>query len=410
MPLVLSLASPPAISPKRPLLSRRSRLAANGYLPRRTAEPTPELAAPKVGGVPWRGGVAGRIMTSAAWGSERWCVGEREAHRRTGGRIAASAGVEERGCGWEGDVEGKCGSSNGDAGGICAARFKYMMVLAYDGTDFYGWQRQAHRPTVQGAVEAALGTYTKESRDALAVLGASRTDAGVHAWGQVAHFTTTSPICDLPRMHRALNALLPPAIRVRSLRPVPRSFHARLLPVGKCYHYSVLNCRVPHLLPHRRATVLSYTRGLLDRGRMAEGARLFVGRRDFGAFANACEAKEKGAVREITRFELVGETDCWLGAVDPGEPSPVFRFEVEGTGFLYRQVRNMVGLLLQIGVGALPPAIVTDLLLSGDRRQLARVAATAKAQGLALMRVDYPPSALVAPPGSPPPSLSYFEP
>ncbi|GJP65803.1 hypothetical protein CLOP_g22719 [Closterium sp. NIES-67] len=95
-------------------------------------------------------------MTSAAWGSERWCVGEREAHRRTGGRIAASAGVEERGYGeeaetegggWEGDVEGKCGSSNGDAGGICAARFKYMMVLAYDGTDFYGWQRQAHRPT-----------------------------------------------------------------------------------------------------------------------------------------------------------------------------------------------------------------------------------------------------------------------
>ncbi|GJP65802.1 hypothetical protein CLOP_g22719 [Closterium sp. NIES-67] len=85
-------------------------------------------------------------MTSAAWGSERWCVGEREAHRRTGGRIAASAGVEERGYGeeaetegggWEGDVEGKCGSSNGDAGGICAARFKYMMVLAYDGTDFY---------------------------------------------------------------------------------------------------------------------------------------------------------------------------------------------------------------------------------------------------------------------------------
>ncbi|CAI5501221.1 unnamed protein product, partial [Closterium sp. Naga37s-1] len=331
------------------------------------------------------------------------------------------------------------------------------------------WQRQAQRATVQGAVEAALVTYTRASSAALGVTGASRTDAGVHAWGQVAHFTTASPICDLPRMHRALNALLPPAIRVRSLRAVPLSFHARLHPCSKHYHYTVLNSPVPHLLPHRRSTLLSYSRGPLDRQLMAQAARLFEGRRDFAAFANACEAKEKGAVREITRFELVGETDCWQGVVDEGEPSPVFRFEVDGSGFLYRQVRNMrsisatalavsmfslpplaslahmlwvsahfalrlpssssfshcppfsslcvtpyasslqVGLLLQIGACTLPPSIVTDLLLSGDRRQLARVAPTAKPQGLSLMRVDYPPTALIPPPDSPPPSLSYFE-
>ncbi|CAI5979734.1 unnamed protein product [Closterium sp. NIES-64] len=465
--------------------SRTLCLAANGYLPRRAAEATAELAERFDGGAmrcgearrrmgqlrrTVRAAAAGRgaevarargwaerrqrrcgwAMTSAARGSwlvngrgAQWTVGRTggrtvggTGERIGGGRIRASAewgerdgeeenegdedmerggGESESGSEMEGTEavaeeggEGKVGSSGG-GDWAWKGRRRYMMVLAYDGTHFYGWQRQAQRPTVQGAVEAALATYTREGSAELGVTGASRTDAGVHAWGQVAHFTTPSPICDLPRMHRALNALLPPAIRVRSLRAVPLSFHARLHACSKRYHYTVLNSPTPLLLPHRRATLLSYSRGPLDRPLMAQAARLFEGRRDFAAFANACEAKEKGAVREITRFELVGEADCWQGTVDEGEPSPVFRFEVEGSGFLYRQVRNMVGLLLQIGAGTLPPSIVTDLLLSGDRCQLARVAPTAKPQGLSLMRVDYPPTALIPPPDSPPPSLSYFE-
>ncbi|CAI5475478.1 unnamed protein product [Closterium sp. Yama58-4] len=382
-------------------------LAANGYLPRRAAEATAELAerfdggamrcgeaGMRMGQLRRSGRVAemaraqgwaerrqrgcGRVMTSAARGC--WLVngrgaqwtGGRKGKTIGGGRILASAewgeggdekeneGDEDRGGGEsesgsemegteaggsvgeaEGGGEGKGGSSGG-GDESWEGRRRYMMVLAYDGTHFYGWQRQAQRPTVQGAVEAALATYTREGSAALGVTGASRTDAGVHAWGQVAHFTTASPICDLPRMHRALNALLPPAIRVRSLRAVPLSFHARLHACSKRYHYTVLNSPTPLLLPHRRSTLLSYPRGPLDRPLMAQAARLFEGRRDFAAFANTCEAKERGAVREITRFELVEEADCWQGTVDEGAPSPVFRFEVEGSGFLYRQVRNMV--------------------------------------------------------------------
>ncbi|CAI5500596.1 unnamed protein product, partial [Closterium sp. Naga37s-1] len=322
----------------------------------------------------------GRIWARAEWG-ESGCEEAREggeARERGGGESESGSvveGADAAGSVWDGcgGGEGERGSSGG-GDGVCEGRRRFMMVLAYDGTHFHGetrirhatpaayspprdprphafwrpfegaqrsWQRQAHHPTVQGAVEAALVTYTRASIASLGVTGASRTDAGVHAWGQVAHFTTASPICDLPRMHRALNALLPPAIRVRSLCAVPLSFHARLHPCGKRYHYTVLNSPTPHLLPHRRSTLLSYSRGPLDRQLMAQAARLFEGRRDFAAFANACEAKEKGAVREITRFELVGEADCWQGVVEEGEASPVFRFEVEGSGFLYRQVRNM---------------------------------------------------------------------
>eukprot|EP00262_Sarcandra_glabra_P010537 TRINITY_DN25828_c0_g1_i1.p1 TRINITY_DN25828_c0_g1~~TRINITY_DN25828_c0_g1_i1.p1 ORF type:complete len:320 (+),score=45.34 TRINITY_DN25828_c0_g1_i1:46-1005(+) len=252
--------------------------------------------------------------------------------------------------------------------------YKWRMVIAYDGTKFSGWQYQESPPTIQCILEKAVMRVTKLERKELCLVGASRTDTGVHAWGQVAHFITPFPYDRLERVHAALNGLLPSEIRVREISLARPEFHARFSTKSKIYHYRIYND--PIMDPFQRLYAYHSTYRL-NAIAMREAAKYFVGRHDFSAFVNALHNdRPPNPVKEIFRLDVV-------------EMGPLLQLEVEGSGFLYRQVRNMVALLLQIGREALPPDIVPKILASRDRRELAKFALSAPPHGLCLMSVKY---------------------
>eukprot|EP00897_Mesotaenium_endlicherianum_P000619 jgi/Mesen1/10558/ME000843S10071 len=279
-------------------------------------------------------------------------------------------------------------ASEGPQGYYHARRYKYRMLIAYDGTDFTGWQMQNQGTSVQEALEKAMCQVLNVGRTDIGLVAAGRTDAGVHAHGQVAHFTLHEPFPDTCRLHAALNGLMPHSLRVRQLARAPFAFHARYSPAGKTYWYSV-QC-APVADPHTRHQV-AHVPYALDRRAMRAAARLFEGQHDFSGFANSSEMKRAraSAVRRVLRFDLVEEDEC----------EGRFRFEVEGTGFLYKQVRNMVGLLLTIGKGLLPPTAVSQLLACRDREKVALLAPCAPAHGLTLRSIAYPPELLLPPSG-----------
>jgi tRNA pseudouridine38-40 synthase len=241
----------------------------------------------------------------------------------------------------------------------------YRLRLAYDGTDYHGWQIQIGARTVQETLESALARLAKHP---VRVTGASRTDAGVHAHGQVAHFVLDQSIPP-GGLVAGLNSILPRDIRVSEARFAPEGFDARRSARLKTYHYhldtgsvpSPFRARYAHHHPHR-----------LDREAMAAAAGLLAGTKDFSAFrAAACEAKT--SVREVTVsrfFEDAGE----------------LVYEVSANGFLHHMVRNFVGTLLEVARGRLRPDDIHHFLEGKDRT---RVGPTAPARGLHLMRVDY---------------------
>ncbi len=245
----------------------------------------------------------------------------------------------------------------------------YRVTLAYDGTDFLGWQLQ--RPgagrTVQGVLEEALGRLAGGAR--VAVLGAGRTDAGVHALGQVASF-------DLPRglpaeeLQRALNGLLPEDVRVLEAAPAPPGFHPRKSAVTKVYRYE-LDCGGVQL-PQRRRTA-AFVPWPLDEGAVREAAALYLGRRDFASLASA-GGSAKTTVRTVLRSDAV-----FSGAT--------LVYEAEADGFLRKMVRSMVGGLIAAGRGTLR---VEDLAHALDVRDRRAWPAPAAACGLTLVRVTYP--------------------
>ncbi|MGE0452308.1 MAG: tRNA pseudouridine(38-40) synthase TruA [Vicinamibacteria bacterium] len=247
----------------------------------------------------------------------------------------------------------------------------YRVTLAYDGTDFAGWQRQAGRPerTVQGELEAALERLSRGAR--VAVHGAGRTDAGVHALGQVASFR-------LPRswppaeLARALNALLARDVRVLEAASAPADFHARRSALSKRYRYALDTG--PVQLPTRRryAAHLAFDP---DREAMRAGAELFLGRRDFRSLASS-GGSARTSVRNVTRSEVRFEPE---GLV----------YEVEADGFLRKMVRSMVGGLLAAGRGACSVGELRQALEARDRR---RWPAPAEARGLTLVAVAYAPA------------------
>ena len=241
--------------------------------------------------------------------------------------------------------------------------------IEYDGSRYRGWQRQASAPSVQAEVERALAFVADHPVEATC---AGRTDAGVHALGQVAS-------CELPRawaeptLVRALNAVLPADLRAMGAAPAPPDFHARRDARSKCYRYTIDT--VPVQLPQRRHLAL-HVPAALDLGAMQQAALLFLGRRDFASLASS-GSDVKTTVRTLTRSELrAGESDGSLQLV----------YEVEGDGFLRKMVRSIVGGLLAVGRGALTPAVLEYELQARDRR---RWPAPAPAHGLALVRVDY---------------------
>jgi tRNA pseudouridine38-40 synthase len=259
----------------------------------------------------------------------------------------------------------------------------YRITLAYDGTDFEGWQAQATQPqpgrakvsrTIQGTVEEALANLAHGAR--VRVTGAGRTDAGVHALGQVASF-------DLPRdmepaaLIRALNGLLPRDVRVLDSARVGADFDARRSASGKLYRYEM--DLGPVALPTRQRFA-GHLREPLDPDRVAAAAALYVGRHDFAALA-AAGSQVKTTVRTVVRSDARLEGQAPAG----GGPARLV-YEVVADGFLRKMVRNMVGGIVAAGSGARDVADLARALEQRDRR---RWPAPAEARGLTLVSVSY---------------------
>lgn len=263
---------------------------------------------------------------------------------------------------------------------------KWRLLIAYDGTRYAGWQFQVSPPTIQCIVEKALVQITKLEREDLHFVGASRTDTGVHAWGQVAHFVTPFNYDTLENVHAALNGLLPSDIRVREISAALPEFHARFSAKSKVYHYKIYNDSI--MDPFQRHYVY-HSVYKLNTAAMREAAKYFIGKHDFSAFVN------------VSRNNGVRDPVKTIFHFDVNEMGALLQLEVEGSGFLYRQVRNMVALLLQIGKEAIPPDIVPKILATRDRRELAKYALSAPPHGLCLVSIKYNEEHLLLPLGCP---------
>lgn len=242
------------------------------------------------------------------------------------------------------------------------------LTLAYDGTEFVGWQRQAAGVSIQGLLEDALKPFEGEP---VTVHGAGRTDAGVHALAQVASVRLTATI-EPATLARALNAVLPAAVRVLDVEEVPDDFHARFSATGKTYEYRIVNA--PFVSPFLYRYVW-HIGPRLDVAAMGAAAEPLRGRHDFSAF--------QGAGSDVHTSERTVHRIEWDGDSAPDRP---LVFRIAGDGFLRHMVRNVVGTLVEVGLGRWPAAAVTEILASRDR---SRAGTTAPPHGLFLVRVLY---------------------
>jgi tRNA pseudouridine38-40 synthase len=244
---------------------------------------------------------------------------------------------------------------------------KYKLSIAYDGTRYGGWQVQLNSLSIQALIEDALKIALRKE---IAVVSSGRTDAGVHARGQVAHFE--APPANLDLLFRSLNGILPEDIRILQIENVPSSFHARYSALSKEYHYHI------HLdwalNPFKRLYAYHHPYPL-DLTLMEQASHAFLGTHDFTSFANEASkgSAAKNPVRTITRLQIIPE---------PGG----VRLEFEGNGFLYKMVRNITGTLLDVGRKKIRPEEIPALFEKKDRRQMS---SAAPPQGLFLHRVNY---------------------
>src|SRR5260221_4049012 len=241
----------------------------------------------------------------------------------------------------------------------------FKITLAYDGTDFVGWQRQAEGTSIQGLLEDALAELESAP---VTVFGAGRTDAGVHARGQVASFTLARAMAPETVM-RAVNAKLPDSVRVLDAQLAPPAFHARFDARSKTYQYRI--ARGPALSPFERSYAWHIPEQL-DVGAMASAARRLEGRRDFAAFQSA-GTPVHSTEREIYQLRIA---ECGV-RID---------IDVRADGFLRHMVRAIVGSLVDVGCGRRAPEWIDDVLASRDRSQAGR---SAPARGLFLVTVEY---------------------
>ncbi len=240
------------------------------------------------------------------------------------------------------------------------------LTIEYDGTNYHGWQVQKNALTVQECVEKALakllGTET-------GVVGCSRTDVGVHAYGQVAHFFTNSTIPG-EKFSYAINNLLPDDIVIQKSEEVPGDFHARYSSKGKKYRYLICNSAHQSAIMRNRAC---HVRPELDFEQMRKAAEHFVGEHDFAAF-QATGGQVRSTVREIYSMNVSRKEDNLI------------EIEVTGNGFLYNMVRIIAGTLIYVGMGKLKQKEIPDIIKSLDRTKAGK---TAPAQGLYLMEIYY---------------------
>jgi tRNA pseudouridine38-40 synthase len=245
--------------------------------------------------------------------------------------------------------------------------FRTRIHVSYDGTDFSGWQRQTTLPSIQGTLETAISKIYNEP---IRVLGASRTDSGVHANQQVAHF-------DIPRdpsafdLRYAIQCLSPDTVVIKEMFLAPADFHAIACVTDKVYKYRVINRRVPSAL---RGRFTYWVRYPLDLQFLNQAANFLVGTHDFKSFQSTGTVVQT-TVRTISAAE-------WT-QVD----EDTIEFTIRGDGFLKQMVRNIVGTLIDLNQDQRPPERVRELLELRDRRQ---AGPTAPPQGLFLHRVNYP--------------------
>lgn len=243
---------------------------------------------------------------------------------------------------------------------------RIVLEIEYEGTAYAGWQIQDNAPSIQGCLETAVQAVCGVHRR---VTGAGRTDAGVHAVGQVAHFDTEATLPP-DRWAYALNAHLPRDIRVRRSALAPEGFHARYSACGKHYRYVLHLAEQPPALLRAHCWHL---RERLDTLAMQEAGRLFCGRQDYAAFVSAGSSVQD-TVREVQSVEVTVH-------------GPWIVLDVRGQGFLYNMVRILTGTLVEVGRGERKAASMSDILASRDR---ACAGVTAPPQGLHLMQVSYP--------------------
>jgi tRNA pseudouridine38-40 synthase len=248
----------------------------------------------------------------------------------------------------------------------------FKLTIAYDGTDFHGWQIQAEKPTIQGEIVNVLRRLTQEQ---IYLHGAGRTDAGVHALGQVGSFRTQSAL-SAEEFQRALNALLPLSIRIAGAEEVGPDFDARWSARGKTYRYRLYRGKV--VPPAIWRYVLHYPFPL-DEDAMRDAAARFVGMHDFASFAASTgseeDDKERSTEREILSTELLRTPD-----------NEELVFTVRGRSFLRYMVRKMVGTLLDVGRGKLQPADIDRLFQLRDR---SKSGPTVPSQGLVMVEVQH---------------------
>lgn len=246
--------------------------------------------------------------------------------------------------------------------------FTYRMDIAYDGTNYGGWQIQPNAVTVQELIQNALKVILRFD---VGVTGSGRTDAGVHALQQTAHFSTPMEI-DPFRIRGSLNGMLPPDIRINCVEAVSSDFHARYSAKGKGYHYNLHLGQVAS--PFTRLYSWQVAQKI-DLNCLKEAATHFIGTHDFTSFANEAHAgsASRDAVRTIHRLDVVMEGDAVV-------------LQFEGDGFLYKMVRNITGTMIECAAGKLESVNIPKIIEAKDRRL---AGAAAPPQGLFLVKVMY---------------------
>ncbi len=239
----------------------------------------------------------------------------------------------------------------------------YKIVVSYDGTDYHGWQRQPEKKTIQGTLEEALLKIASKNVN---VIGSGRTDAGVHAQGQTAHFNANLRLSSAD-LFRALNSILPDDIRIISIQKAAKDFHARKMAKSKVYQYRILNSLKFSPFIFRYVLHWPYH---LDIKMMKEAASLFLREADFTPFSSN---RLLYPVRKITRSDIK-KTDSEI------------IYTVEANGFLRYMVRTIVGTLLEIGKGEMFPKKIEEIF---NEKKRSLISPTAPAKGLCLMKVKY---------------------
>ena len=241
----------------------------------------------------------------------------------------------------------------------------YKITLEYDGTNYSGWQYQPHQLSIQEAIEEALAQITQTK---ISIIGAGRTDAGVHALGQVFSFQTEKALSPHEWI-RALNGLLPSDIAVQQAEEVPHDFHARYSAIGKIYEYRIL--QTPHRPALERARLWHIPQNL-DVKAMEEAGKYFLGTHDFSSFQNS---------PTDTKNPL-----CTVEVFSVNQENALLRIRVQADRFLKQMVRSMVGTLVEVGLGKRKPSDLKKIIQATDRQAAGK---TAPPHGLYLVKVLY---------------------